>query len=135
VNFFKAGIETTLYLGNGDNQLTFLLAFAVGLVLFMILSSIVLFMGSIRKKCCIQLHDLTGKLKERVYGILFWSGTMRLFLELYLDIALFSTLNLRHIYWQEEIPAVSLSNVFAIINVIVFIAIIPLGVFAYVIMR
>ena len=135
VNFFTAEISSTLYLSNGESLLQFLLIIAASLAVLIFLTALTLLLGKSKKCCCLKLFNLTSSWSKKIHGLLFWSGTVRLYLELYLDVVLFSTLNLHHIFWQDEIFSVNFSNTLAIINVILFAAVVPIGVFMYVMLR
>ena len=69
-------------------------------------------------------------LKDKLRYYLFWNGTIRIFMECYLDFTLMSLLNLREMFWQENLMAVTICNWFAIVmTVLCFV--IPIILFVY----
>ena len=61
-----------------------------------------------------KLHRTSSKIDIFLY----WNGFIRFCMEVYLDFAICALLNLKTIYWEEKLGAVSFSNVFAIISVV-----------------
>ena len=54
---------------------------------------------------------------------LYWNGSTRLFMEIYMNLALFSCVNLSHLDWDTNLPAVNFSNMFAILAMIAVISV------------
>ena len=46
---------------------------------------------------------------------MYWNGTIRIFMEGYIDLTLFAMLNINEIFWNEDIKAVSVCNWISII--------------------
>ena len=61
-----------------------------------------------------------GKIRRKYTAKwLYWNGIVRLFMEIYMNLTLFSLLNLKTIEWGTNLPAVNFSNTFAILAIIV----------------
>ena len=67
-----------------------------------------------------KLHRPSSKIGT----LLYWNSFIRFYMEVYLDFAICALLNLKTMYWDEKLSAVSFSNVFAI-TTIAFSGIIP----------
>jgi len=103
LTFQTAGYSTTLFLSNAAN---YLFNFMLHLSLFLVLLIMISF-SRFNARC----RRYRGKLESH----LFWNGSIRLFMEAYLDFALFSMLNIRSMEWPEGLLAVSASNYLACI--------------------
>ena len=79
------------------------LAFAVILVILTFLLTIC--------PCCNCLHTIRLKLKRK----LIWNGLIRLFLEIYADMAMTAFLNLYTADWSTESSVVLFSNVLSVV--------------------
>ena len=66
-------------------------------------------------KLCPKVAKITKKLR----GFLFWNGTMRFFIESYMDIALFTMLNLKEYEWDYDFSLITASHVLAFVMVVV----------------
>ena len=98
LNFQTAGYSTTLVLSNASSFLVnTLLHFSLVIVML-----ILYFIGAQSQR----VSSLNNKLKN----YLFWNGSIRLFMEAYLDFALFSMLNISEIQWPEGQVIVAISN-------------------------
>ena len=73
-------------------------------------------------KLCPKVAKITKKLKE----FLFWNGTMRFFIESYMDIALFTMLNLKEYEWDTDFSLITTSHVLAIV-MMVLITLLPVA--------
>ena len=98
INFQSAGYTSSLFLLNGQEILSnFSVHFCfIGLLLLVCLI----------KKCC-------PKIVAKVQHFLFWNGTIRLFIYVYLDMILFSLLNLHEKKRMEKlsmIKSIEISN-------------------------
>lgn len=69
-------------------------------------------------------------LKDKLQYYLFWNGTIRIFMEGYLDFTLMSLLNLRDIFWDDSLISVTICNYFAIVMMSLCV-IIPVVLFLY----
>ena len=103
LNFMNAGYDSSLVLPN-LGTLLFVLAGQVSLFFVFILVWIL-------AKCCKRIRNT----KEKLRYYLFWNGTIRIFMEGYLDFTLMSLLNIREIFWQENLLSVTICNYFAIV--------------------
>ncbi len=54
------------------------------------------------------------RISEKLRYYLFWNGSIRIFLEGYLDYTMLALMNLREMFWLEGVAIVSISNYFAI---------------------
>ena len=57
----------------------------------------------------------TDRLREKVSSYLYWNGTIRFVMEGYMDIVLFSMLNIEDLNWEDSFWAVKVSNYLAIV--------------------
>ena len=90
----------------------------MGQSLLMLTAYCVLFIVYWLTICC------SKSLKKRLAMHLFWNGPIRLFMEVYLETALLSVLNLKNLTWSTDSALVISSNVLAII-LMVFILTVP----------
>mmetsp|Transcript_46376 Transcript_46376/g.61427 ORF Transcript_46376/g.61427 Transcript_46376/m.61427 type:complete len:133 (+) Transcript_46376:1068-1466(+) len=98
LSFQMAGYSTSLFLDNASN---YLFNFTLHMSLVMILLFSITF-SRVSARC----HKLHGKLRNHM----FWNGTIRMFMEAYLDFALFSLLNIQSMQWPEGLAVVAVSN-------------------------
>ena len=57
----------------------------------------------------------TSALRQKLGYYLYWNGTIRIFMEGYIDICLFAMLNIKEIFWNEDIQIVTISNWISIV--------------------
>ena len=57
-------------------------------------------------------------LNNRFSVYLYWNGTVKTYMEVFLDITLFSFLNVKELSWKHDIPGVKACNTLAILTVI-----------------
>ena len=53
-------------------------------------------------------------MREKTKDLLYWNGLTRFFMEVYLDIAILAFVNLSHLEWNADLPAVNFSNLMAL---------------------
>ena len=89
-----------------SNASTFLFNYAAHISLI-----VVLVVTYLIGRCSKRFHNLNKKLKY----YLFWNGSIRLFMEAYIDFSLFSMLNIKDIQWPDDgiLTAVTASNYLA----------------------
>ena len=88
-NFEMAGVESKPFLAN------------IGFVLYMIYVNCLLLLahaGLQRLKCS---NKYTRKIQEKLASYLYWEGLNRFFIEVFLDLALLSILNLHTADWDS----------------------------------
>ena len=61
-----------------------------------------------------------GSLKDKVSAYLYWNGSIRFMMEGYMDIVLFSLMNLQSVEWSGVFWSVDLSNCLAAILTAIF---------------
>ena len=71
--------------------------------------------------CLIRLCPKVEKITNKLKNFLFWGGTSRFFIESYIQIALFTLLNLKEFEWDTNFTLITLSNVLAIVSVAVLV--------------
>ena len=99
INFQNAGYETFFFLLNAASSLGLIWVHIVVSILLLIIFSAV-------SRC----HIKGLKQRKSVQNYLFWSGSIRMFIEAYLDLVLFSLLNITSIYWPDGLEFVLSSN-------------------------
>ena len=62
-----------------------------------------------------MLVPKTSKLKTKLGYYVYWNGTIRIFMEGYIDLTLFAMLNINEIFWNEDIKAVTVCNWISIV--------------------
>ena len=62
-----------------------------------------------------KYEEKLGKHKTKLTNYLFSNGSIRLFMEAYLELCLFSMLNINEIRWDLPFPAVEFSNLISVI--------------------
>ena len=62
-----------------------------------------------------KLYARANTVFKKIYEYLFWNGTIRYYMEAYLDLCLFAMLNISEIQWPENQPTVTTSNYIAYI--------------------
>ena len=77
--------------------------------------------------CCPKMQKHVDSLGSYLY----WTGSMRLFVEGYMDIALFTFMNLKHVEWDSEV-AVNVASTLAASFLLVIIVVLPVAVLIYV---
>ena len=100
LNFQECGIESSLFLLNMGFPLYILLGHACLIVLYLILY----FTNLMLKSRCL------GKIVIYLSTYLFFNGLIRLYMEIYLGMALASVLNMHTADWQSPFKWVAISN-------------------------
>ena len=101
VNFQQAGYESELFIPN------------LGLLFYIMLGQFCLYgIDLIMLFSCKSCPKLT-KLAVKLNGYLYVNGTIRLFMEAYLDLTLVTFLNIDYFDWNNKIPANIASNMLA----------------------
>ena len=59
-----------------------------------------------------------NRASNKISTFLYWNGMIRFFIEVYLDFAICAFLQLKTMYWSENLGAVSFGNILAIITVV-----------------
>lgn len=106
LNFQQAGYFTWLFLANAQG---FLLALLMHFSLIFVFLALYVFERRYPK--------LKSK-RKKLRNYLFWKVSIQLFMESYLDIAIFSFMNISEIVWIEGCSGVRASNVLAYIFII-----------------
>ena len=101
----EQGIDTTLMVPGLGNIFYMLLGYCALATLHLLLSLVA--------KKIPKVDQASSKISKFLY----WNGLIRLYMEIYLDLAICALLNLKTMYWEEKLSAVSFSNVLAIISV------------------
>ena len=108
VNFQQAGYDSSLLLTNLGSMFFIMIAYVGLYVIF-------LFVVWPLTKLCPKIQKVTNKLRD----FLFWGGTMRFFIESYMQICICTMLNLKEYEWEGSITLIALSDVLAIIAFVV----------------
>lgn len=91
INFESAGIESKLFTSNIGSAMFITIAYATGAILSLVFYK--------NKRVWIKIRK-----------VIYWNGILRLFLELYQDLALQSYLNIMTAEWDSVYPSVQYSN-------------------------
>ena len=110
INFQQAGHDSALLVHNLGSLFYIMVAY-VGLYAFYFLVVWPL------TRLCPKIEKVTDKLKY----FLLWNGATRFFIESYIQIALFSILNLKEFDWDSDFTRIALSDVLAIVLVAVIV--------------
>ena len=102
LNFQNAGYDTNLVIPS----LGTLFYMMIGQIGFVVLHFLLLLLTEAIPK--------VGVLKNKVYRYLYWNGSIRFMMEGYMDIVLFSLLNIESMNWDDTFWAVTASNYIAI---------------------
>ena len=114
LNFETVGVESTLFFQN----IGFALFVIVLHILMMIIHAAVY---KFRNGCsCIT------KVQNKLGKYLYYNGLLRLYLEAYFDLCLFSILNLHMVNWETEFVSEQLSN-YVSVFVAVLVSALPIG--------
>ena len=102
LNFQNAGFENNMVVAN----LGFMFILFAGHFVLVPIALLMVFIG----KCCPKFRPISNKVNRYV----FWSGSMRFFMEGYLDFCLCSLMNLKNLDWGDQFIAVTACNYVAI---------------------
>ena len=108
LNFQQAGHDSSLFLPNLGSMFYIMLAY-VGLYVFYFLVVWPL------AKCSPKIERFSAKLKD----FLLWNGTMRFFIESYMNITLFTLLNIKEYTWNDAFSLITISDVLAIVSLVI----------------
>ena len=115
INFQQAGHDSALLVHNLGSLFYIMVAY-VGLYAFYFLVVWPL------TRLCPKIEKVTDKLKY----FLLWNGAMRLFTESYMQITMFTFLNLKEYEWDSDFTIVVLSDVLAIVS-LVMVTLLPIA--------
>ena len=133
LNFQSFGYNTSLFLINDENLIQCTLILAIAILVFIILAIQVKLCKPCAAKCardrsCFsRVFEILDKKTLQLGQAIFLSVTVRIFLEIYLDIVLLSAMNLNRITWLD-FRSVKISNIMSIMTVIL-VSIAPLALF------
>ena len=99
LNFQNAGYETKLFVVNAEIWLIISVVMGGIHVILLLLSWPISYW-----------NNGARWVRQRVQYNLFWNGSLRIFMEAYLDIAVMSLLNIHEVVWPEGLEAVRFSN-------------------------
>ena len=111
LNFQSCGIDSTNFLVNMGFPLYITLGHIALSVLYLILYLVNLLLKS----------KVLGKSLNYLAKFLFWNGLIRLYLEIYVGMALASMLNMYTIDWQSQFQWVKVSNYSALAGLILIV--------------
>ena len=97
--FQNAGYDTSLFVQNSSSFLAVYIFHFSQIVLIVLL-----------KFCCCKTLSRVKSFKSNLVNHLFWNGSIRLYIEAYMDLCLFSAINLVEMEWPEGIHIVTISN-------------------------
>ena len=107
INFEECGYESTFILHNASFTIWTLYANCVLFALWLLLKIVAK---------CKKIARLITKLAD----YLFWNGPIRLFMEVFFEVAFASALNLYVVEWDTPFFATKYSNIFALVIFITF---------------
>ena len=107
-NFEQSGYEGRLLISNTGSQIWIIY---IHLTLALMSNFYIMCSKSCHKSCTKKFY---------------WNGLIRLFMEIYADVALLAALNLKVIGWESPLPSVTYSNWYSLISG-VFILSLPLA--------
>ena len=119
INFQQAGHDSALLVPNLGSLFYIMLGY-VGLYVFYF------FVVWPLTKLCPKVKKVTDKLKN----FLLWNGSIRFFIESYIQITLFTVLNLKAFEWDADWTLISLSHVLAIVSMAV-VTLLPIALIIY----
>ena len=105
INFQQAGHDSTLVVKNLGST------FYIWIGIMCLFGFYFLVLWPLRSLCP-KVEKKTAKLRN----LLFWGGTSRFFIESYMQITLYTLLNLKEFEWDTDFPLITLSDVFAIVS-------------------
>ena len=103
LNFKNAGFDSSLMVPE------------LGTIFYMLLGSLALALVHVLLMGITLLFPKASCLSDRVRNYLYWNGSIRFFMETYLDFALLALLNVKELDWDLDFWSVRLSNYLAII--------------------
>ena len=103
LNFQNAGFDTSLAIPS------------LGTLFYMLFTLIILVVVHIFILLLAKLWSKVSWLENKVCRYLYWNGSIRFFMEGYLDFAMFAMLNIKEMDWEDDFILVKASNIFSII--------------------
>ena len=107
LNFQNAGYDTTLFILNASS---FIVIYALQLSLL----PLILLVWGMEKIC-----KCARRIRNKLEAIVFWNSSIRVFMSGYIDICLFSMINIAEILWIEGLDIVKASNIMSYSMVII----------------
>lgn len=111
VNFESAGYDSSY------------LTLNLGLSLFTLLLHVFLFVLYLVLKQLAKLCPKVSIAVDKLGGYLFWNGTLRIFMELYMEVTLLTFLNLKALKWEKSFAAVNVNGVLVIVMTVAILAV------------
>jgi hypothetical protein len=113
LNFQNAGYDSDLAIPN------------LGMLFYIISGHVALFIISFLLFLLSKLIPKASLLNSKLSKYLYWNGMTRFFIEAYMDIALFTALNLQRVDWSTDFFEVNFNNCIAV-GLMVFIGFLPI---------
>ena len=109
LNFEQSGIESKLFLEN------------IGFILWIIIAHVFLLLIHL---CIFKLNgkcNYATKANKKLSDYLYYNGLTRLFMEVFLDIAIMATLNMKTVDWNTKFNSIKASNIISVSLLTLFI--------------
>ena len=87
---------------------------SLGTLLFIIVGQIILVFLHVLLYLVAKAVPKAGGVKNKVSAYLYWNGSIRFMMEGYMDLMLFSLMNVKFLDWSSDFWAVEVSNYMAI---------------------
>ena len=94
-----------------------LMILGLGTLFYVLLAYFVLVILQLILHCLAKKLPKVNKTSSKISKFLYWNGIIRLFIEVYLDFGVCAFLQIKTMYWDDNLRAVSFGNILAIITV------------------
>ena len=106
INFEQVGLESKLFLLN------------IGLELWIVVTHLLLILIHALVYLLKGRCGLSKNIQTKLGSYLYWNGLLRLYMEIFFDIAMLSVLNMYTVNWDTKFHAVQLSNIVSVLFLI-----------------
>ena len=113
LSFETTGVESEIFLQN------------TGLIFYLIFANIVYGILHFLLLPTRKLGKFFFNLVAKMQGYLYFNGSIRFYMEVFLDVALLASLNLHTVEWDSPFPSINVSNYLSI-AALAFVCILPL---------